>query len=302
MIKGFLGDYSKDIPLDLTIDKDTILVSHTPSLEAVFICKALKNKYKNLRYIQYWSDPIALSGIMPENFNLKRKPFYWLEKKAYDFADEIVFGTATLCKMNSNLYPKFKNKMRSVDWAYLHKDKDKHFISKGFKEFIYAGNYYSSIRNIKPLYDAFNELGNEYHLSVYGNSDIELEDTENVSLYSRISPDELVDIECSYRNTISLLNYSCMQIPGKTFYQTDLEQVILVIADGTHSEELKEYLAKYNRFIICNNNKEDIKQKILEISQMESYECPDEVLELLSPKNVSYNIINGSELVEYSVY
>lgn len=130
--------------------------------EAIFICRELLRRNRALKYIQYWSDPIALSGIMPEQFGFKRKPFYLLEKYAFGLADEIVFGTETLLEMNAVLYPKYKFKMRFVDIAYLHGENSA--ISRKNNMFIYAGNYYGAIRNIKPLYEAFAESGNEFFL------------------------------------------------------------------------------------------------------------------------------------------
>ncbi|GEM_PF-3051076 len=293
MFKGMLHllNYKRLIPQKIKVDNNTVLVSHAPSLEAIFVCNEIMKQYLGLKYIQYWSDPIALSGIMPEQFNLKRKPFYLLEKNAYKKADEIVFGTKTLFEINSKLYPEFKRKMRFVDLAYLHNKKGYSQITENSSKFIYAGNYYSSIRNIKPLYDAFNELGGKYVLNIYGNGDINLTETPNVKIYGRVSPVELTKIESSYKNTISLLNYSCMQIPGKTFYQTGTNKIILVIVDGAHKNELTDSLLQYNRFVICSNNKEDIKAKITDISEIDKYECPKEILDKLSPESVSKSII-----------
>ena len=82
-----------------------------------------------------------------------------------------------------------------------------------------------------------------------------------------------------------------MQIPGKTFYQTGTNKIILVIVDGAHKNELTDSLLQYNRFVICSNNKEDIKAKITDISEIDKYECPKEILDKLSPESVSKSII-----------
>ncbi len=296
MLKGVVLRNGYKFPFinKLNSEKETILLSHMPSYEALFVCREVLTHYPNMRYIQYWSDPIALSGIMPEGFNYKRFPFYLLEKYAYKFADEIVFGTETLLNMSAELYPKYKDNMRYVDIAYLHTSSSPSMYKDRYK-FIYAGNYYSSIRNIKPLYDAFSELNNKYSVDIYGSGDVNLPQTENVKFHNRVSPEELVCIENGYRNTISLLNHSCLQIPGKTFYRTNTDQVILVIADGIHKAELTKYLAKYNRFCICDNNKEDIKRSVEKIAEIEKFCCPENIIDILSPEYVSKRIVEGDK-------
>lgn len=296
MVKGvFISrPYKKILSKKLDLDENTVLVSHTPSYEAFFLCRELLKRCNSIKYIQYWSDPIALSGIMPEQFNYKRQPFYWLEKYAYKLASEIVFGTEPLYMMNSALYPNYKSKMRYVDLAYLHNNDSE--IDKNHNLFIYAGNYYKAIRNIKPLYEAFSELTPNCRLDIYGSGDVELNPTKNIRIHSRISPDELAKIENSYQNTIVLLNHGCMQIPGKTFYRMNTNQNILVIADGSHREELKTYLSRYNRFLICNNDKDDIKVAVQKLMKSEPFHCSDEFLRLLSPEYISSKIIEGDML------
>ena len=297
MLNGviFPQKYRNAVPNGVNTD-GAVIVSHTPSYEAIFICRELLRRNRALKYIQYWSDPIALSGIMPEQFGFKRKPFYLLEKYAFGLADEIVFGTETLLKMNAALYQKFKFKMRFVDIAYLHGENSA--ISRKNNMFIYAGNYYGAIRNIKPLYEAFAESGNEFFLDIYGGGDTELEERDNIKINGRVSPEKLAETEKTYRNTIVLLNHSCLQIPGKTFYRTNTDQIILVIADGAHKDELKKYLSKYNRFVICDNEKEDIKNALRRIANTEAYACPKEIIETLSPEYVSAEIIGGRDSIE----
>lgn len=285
--------YQKVIYSKITSNEQPdLILSHAPSFEAIPFCKALKKKFKKVPFYQYWSDPVALSGIIPEAFGFKRWPFYIAEKRAFKSADQIIFGTKTLLDMNSWLYKKFAKKMRYVDVAYLHKEKKSIFTRNNF-EYIYAGNYFSSIRNIIPLYNAFNGLGGEYKLYIYGASDLDLKSTDNVIVNERIPAKELEKIEASFVNNISLLNHSCMQIPGKTFYQTDTDQNIIVIADGSHKEDIIDYLKTYNRFEICQNTEEEIINKIIKISKTDKFCCTQEIKKFFSPETVSEKIIKG---------
>ena len=283
--KKILCDLCTDIPVP------DIIVSHTPSYEAVCYAKTLKYFYPKAPYYQYWSDPMALSGILPDNYSLKRFPFYYLESKAYKYADQIIFGTKTLYYFNSVLYKKHINKMRYVDVPYLDKADIASKITRPQNEFIYAGNYYSSIRNILPLYNAFNKLGNNFHLTIFGDSDLALDNTENVTVNNRISAKELENIEQSFKNSVCLLNHSCIQIPGKTFYQIDTDQNIIVITDGAYKSEIIDYLNSYGRFIICDNNEISIANALVKTSQHTEYRCPQEIKEKYSPKNVAADLL-----------
>lgn len=292
----FLSKYKKEILQSITVkDKPDLILSHTPSFEAVPYCIVLKKLFGDVPYYQYWSDPIALSGIIPEKLNYKRIPFYFAEKRALNIADEIIYGTKTLFDFNSALFRKQAYKMRYVDIAYINKSKlDASQLRSRF-EFIYAGNYYSETRNILPLYEAFNELGNEFKLHIYGGSDFELKSTDNITVNKRISPKDLEKTEASFVNNICLLNHSCIQIPGKLFYQTDTNQNTLVIADGIYANKIIEYLNTYNRFVICNNSKEEIVKAIKSFTESDDYSCPVHIKMNYSPKKISADIVGGSK-------
>lgn len=288
----FDGGYAKEIIKKLSnSEKPDLILAHAPSFESLPFGKALKKHFKTVPYYQYWSDPLALSGIMPEDFGFKRWLFYLAENHAYKYADQIVFGTKTLLDMNSVLYKKHTDKMRFVDVAYLPKSELAPVITRPSNEFIYAGNYYSAIRNIIPLYNAFNRLGGEYKLYIYGTSDLQLESTENVIINHRIAAKELEKIENSFANNICVLNHSCMQIPGKTFYQTDTEQNILVITDGSHKKQITDYLKIYNRFSICENNEKSIISEVIRISSLGPYTWSDEHKMKFSSKQIAYYIL-----------
>lgn len=139
---------------------DTVLVSHSPSLESVCYCRELKRKYPDIKYIEYWSDPVALSGITPEAFNWKRKPFYWIEKKFFSYADAVIFGTKPLLDAQKKLYSKYVSKMDYIDASYSEYDELDSEVKECKKNnnFLDSGNYYSNIRNISCLFDAVRNL------------------------------------------------------------------------------------------------------------------------------------------------
>ena len=157
--------------------------------------------------------------------------------------------------------------------------------------FIYAGNYYSKIRNIKPLFEAFSEL-KEYELDVYGNGDVSYL-SNNINIKGRISPNELKTIESKYQNVVCVMNSNCIQIPGKIFYRMNCNQNIFVICDGIHQDELIKYLKTFNRFIIVKNNKESIVNGIKNINK--KVFDTKKIEQDYSPKKIAYDILNNNK-------
>lgn len=270
--------HKKDIPSEIDLN-DSILISHNPSIESICLCKYLKNKCS--KYVQYWSDPIAISGILPEDLSIKRVAHKVIEKKCLSYADKIIYGTKVLLDAQKTIYKKYANKMDYIDISYI--EKNKTTTTKPNNRFLYAGNYYSSIRNIYPLYQAFNDfkLG---ELTIYGSSDLQLSSTECVKVNGRISLDQLTEIENEYYNIVCVGNVNCLQIPGKIFYDMNKNKNILVVLDGKYKEEIKSYLDSYNRFITCYNTAEAIKEAI---QQLEKNKLNNEyALENYSPKMI----------------
>ena len=260
--------YKKDVE-KISVEDDDIIISHSPTLEAIPIADELKKKNKKVRYIQYWSDPYALSGITPEAFNLKRIPFYFLEKYALSKSSEIVYGTKTLCDIQKKLYNTQAQKMRYIDVSYCENELiEKQASSNNL--FGYSGNYFSDIRNIMPLYNAFKDMTDE-KLLIIGSGDVCIQNTGNIQILKRVPQTEIVKYENKMDILICILNTNCIQIPGKIFYNTNSNKPILVILDGPYKNEIKEYLISFNRFEFCENEKNSIKAAVKKILSNEEH-------------------------------
>lgn len=266
-----------------------IVISHAPSFESICYLRALKKQFPQALYYEYWSDPMALSGILPENLGVKRWPFVWAEHRALRYADSIVFGTKSLMKFQQRLYSDMAEKMKYIDIPYT--DKGITVVDTIKKNrLIYAGNYYSNIRNIEPLIEALSMMP-DYELDVYGSGDYSGNYAKNVTFHGRIPPEDLNQIEKQYDCKICILNYSCIQIPGKIFYDTNKPVKILVIVDGFYSDDVLEYLESYNRFIFCKNQTSEI---IKAISTLNSYSFDLEwINDKYSPKKIALDLLNG---------
>jgi len=272
----------------IRIEPDFI-IAHAPSLESIFYAKILKKKYIHALYYEYWSDPIALSGITPDTMNIKRFPFKIVESVAFRNADRIIYGTKTLMNFEKKLYPKYASQMTYIDIPYVEKaPMDTHEVIPC--SILYAGNYHKNIRNIEPLIEAVESMEG-YRLDIYGDGEIKDRPLHNTHVHGRISSEELSGIEGKYEYLVCVLNHSCIQIPGKIFYDMARKVKIIVLADGKYKEELCSYLRQYDRFVVCNNTSSEIKEQIISASSSEvDYEI---IKKKFSPKKICSDLLNG---------
>ena len=246
--------------LERFLDTDTILVSQSPGLDAALICKEMKLRYPTIFYVQYWGDPLALSLITPQQYTPKRYILKLIEKRLHKFADKIVFGTESLCSAQLQQFPEIKGKTMACDVSFMPEAIDDR--TKIIKHtFGYFGNYYTSIRNILPLYEAFKQVENG-HLVICGSSDIKLEPTEQVEVLDRIPQDQVENEESKIDVEVCILNSVGIQIPGKVFYHTNTAKHILVLSDGPVADSIEIELGKSSRFIICKNEQKAIEKTV----------------------------------------
>lgn len=272
-------------------DKD-VIISHAPSVVSIYYCRALKLKNSKIRYVQYWSDPFTLAGITLSSYSYKRFLHRWIEKKLLEYADKVIYGTEPLMSIQKKLFAEYAKKMSYVDVSYkaLHRNEN---VSPKYDSarFLYAGNYYQQIRDISKLFMAVHELDGQVNLDVYGMGDVDNLKDSRIVIHDRISPEEMGVIERKYVNEIVILNKNCAQIPGKVFYNINLERNILVLVDGPMKEEITEYLKKYERFYLVNNEIEDIKKALIDLS-MCSYERQKGSFDY-SPEAIANQFIDG---------
>lgn len=272
--------------------KGDLIITHSPSIESILIANAIKQKFPSNMYIQYWSDPLAISGIYPEDLNFKRYLYLLIEKRLLLSADNIVYGTKTLYEHQKEIYTKFKKRMSYIDVAYQSNVIEK-IQPKSNKPLVgYTGQFNTKNRNILPLYNVFNDF-EEADLLICGNGDVPLLEKDNIKvLNKRFSQNQIKKVENEIDIMVGILNSNCIQIPGKIFYHTHTDKVILVILDGRYSDQIYNYLKKFERFEFCDNNEESIRIKLKKILR-EKKNVNKENIFKLSPKEVSKKLIEG---------
>ena len=251
-VKSIVHFSKKRIPTRLFELENYTLVSHSPSVDSILICKKILKENKIRRYVQYWGDPYALSLITPEEFYFKRIPDKWIEGTMHKSADKIVFGTKSLYDAEIKLFPKIKNKASFVEVSFNPESKD---VQENNKRITigYFGNYYSNIRNILPFYNAAKNILDADFI-ICGNSDLKLSSTHNTKVLSRVSQNDVAKLESNIDIVICILNKRGVQIPGKVFYQTNTNKDILVVLDGPMKDEIKHELEESKRFLFCDND------------------------------------------------
>ena len=256
----------KEVHISKPVD---CVLTHLPAIESAYYAKALKKELSASKYIQYWSDPYARSGLTAsEKMPAKRTLLKKLESYLLKQADEIVYGTSLLMETQAKQYPYLAEKMRSCDVSYnvYHGESLREILFENNRLIVgYVGSYRSVHRNADPLYAVFRsnpELGN---LILCGNTDIEREDAENIKVIQKCSPSRALGIEEQLDIHVCLLNKTMSQIPGKIFYQTNSGKPILVILDGPDKAQIQSYLMKFDRFEFAENTEADILEALRRI-------------------------------------
>lgn len=283
------------IPSELKeyLNDDTVMISHSPSIDSILISRHIKKRYPKINYIQYWSDPITLSLITPETVPYKRQILKIIEDKLHECADKIVYGTESLYNAQMKLDSKFFEKSYYSRVSYNNNNNDNNENRSNDCVFGYYGNYYSSIRDIKPLYDAFKYYQSE-KLIICGEGDLNLISYKNIEVLNRVPISSVSQYENKCDVIICILNKVGIQIPGKIFYQINSNKPIIVILDGPYKKEIRNELQKASRFIFAENEMKSISsaidEAILELNLKKTYD-----IKKYSPEAVCAEILHCGE-------
>lgn len=276
-IKAFFGKVARKIyhrvfPFDKTYFKvnkielsnirykyyDVIISDSDPKTSHV-ACKTLISKgLKYGKWVEYWGDPLAaditVKTIYPKTF-LK-----YIEQRLFDKADKIVYTSPFTLEDQKKAFTSFSDKMFYVPTGYL-EHKIFELPKEGKAIVTYTGAYYSTVRNIIPLYEACKEL-DQVKCIITGDTDLKLPKASNIEIQSRGPADYELKISSLI---VCIMNQEGCQIPGKLYHCAGTNKKILVILDGDNIEETQLFIQQWNRFYYCLNNKDDIKEAIKRI-------------------------------------
>lgn len=242
---------------------DIIISASDPKSSHLLARKIFHDNPKlKAKWIQYWGDPMYIDITRKKDWKdiiVKR-----CEANLLRNADKIVYPSPFTLAEQKKLYPSSASKMLFANQATLHQASYSDMQSNSSNVNIcYVGAYNSNVRNIMPLYNFFMTTPNtNLQLIIGGSSDIKLNNSKNIRVIGQLTYEESTMIESSSDILVCVCNKRGTQIPGKIYYLAGYNKPIIVIVDGEYSEQLKQYFAKYQRYIICNNNELSIKEAL----------------------------------------
>ncbi len=273
-----------DISILPSREYDVVISVSDPKTSHIALERLLKQGLKCKKVVEYWGDPfygdITQKALVP-TFVLKRE-----ERKFLKLANRVVYTSPFTLEAQQKAYPDEAHKMVSIPTANI---KERHFPENNSDVFTvgYYGAYFSHIRNIMPLYEASKSFDEKVQFIIEGDSDLELQNTENV----RIIPRGVIENEEKTDLYVCVLNSSGTQIPGKVYHCAATNRPILIVLDGEYKAELRKYFEGFDRYYLCENNTDDISRSIKDIIRENASFAP---LKALSPTSVAKDIINCS--------
>lgn len=240
---------------ELTLNLETVdyIISSSDPKSSHLIAQRLIELHPEFRgkWIEIWGDPF-FGDISFENrqyTQIKKE-----EKKLISSADRVVYVSPLTLIKQQELYPDYASKMIYLPIPYVEKIISNQHDLKTIRpiEIAYCGDYYSNIRNIQPLYECVNQSP-LYHLTICGATDLHLKQTSQVTIYPRVSRDQVARIENKADILVHLSNLKGTQIPGKIYQYAGTNKPILFILDGEKGM-LCGLFDKYKRFYFTEND------------------------------------------------
>lgn len=252
--------------VDLKAKKyDFIISSSDPKSSHLFVEKLLleQGKYFQGKWVQIWGDPFYDDITLLKNVN--RNDVYNEENRLLGGADKVVYVSKLTLLKQQDRYVSNALKMEFHPIPYNREivTANRNLRDLDVVNLAYCGDYASNVRNIVPLYNAIKDC-KKANLVIYGNSDITLNNTENITLKRRQSYEKVDELESKSDILVHLSNLRGSQIPGKIFQYSGTSKPILFILDGD-SALLRSEFEKYNRYYFAFNNSDSITKTIEQI-------------------------------------
>lgn len=292
---------------------DIMFSMHEPPSSHICAYK-IKKKYKNLKWITYWSDPWTKDSTR-ENINIVRRKFEEAyERKVVKLSDKFVFVT----KENRDDYIKTynieKEKTFVITRGYdeeVYKDialeEKPRLINAEKINVVYAGEIFTKLRDIKPFIAALERLKkentdffNKLNILFFGNIDdenvkIKLSSIENVKVSDRIPYKKALSYIINSDILLLFGNKNSKQIPAKIYDYFGCNGYILVML-GDAKDPIISVIEDKDKCSVIMNEEEEIVRGLIEICNKiidgnKSY--PIKEYEWKNISNKLYRILKG---------
>ena len=264
---------------------DVIFSMHEPPSSHICALK-IKEEFKNIPWVTYWSDPWLKDSTRENISKLRRKFEEGYEKKIVELSDRFIFVT----KANRDDYIQTYNipieKTFIVTRGYDEEQYNEIKISSNPKmlsdekiNFVYAGEIFSKLRDVRPFIDALdeikekdNELFKKLNILFFGNIDDEdiknkLISVENINVSPRIPYNEALGYMLNSEVLLLFGNKNSKQIPAKIYDYFGADGLIFVIL-GDENDPIKDVVLNKNKCVVVNNTADEIVSGINKIISM----------------------------------
>lgn len=291
---GVYGIYSTFVRKASTFrgsaEYDYVLSISTPTASHLLAYRLLKSGHVAAKHwIQIWEDPWYTDAY---GFNGKKRIFRE-EQRLLSFAEKICYVSPLTLRRQQSLFPESAHKMFWQPLPYYYKDTTVEQPTFDHNVYGYFGAYYPAARDLQPFYEAAKETGVE--VNICGDPASLFPTTSQIHIHPRLPLNELKPIEDSTNVLIFLCNRKGGQIPGKIYQYSATNKTILFIMDGTEEEQrvLKEYFGKFNRYVFCQNTKDDIARAIRRIESGDLEEVRNVPLDDFNPVKTVTKILEA---------
>ena len=272
------------------VEYDYIISISTPVTSHLLTHNLLKAGHiKGKHWIQIWEDPWYSDAY---GFNCKER-IRLEEQRLLSFAEKVCYVSPLTLRNQQRIFPESAEKMFWQPLPYYYRNIAEEQISFGHNVYGYFGAYYPAARDLQPFYDAARETGVE--VNICGDPSNLFPATEQIRIHPRLPLHELKPIEDCTNVLVFLCNRRGGQIPGKIYQYSATNKTILFIMDGTEEEQLvlKEYFGQFNRYVFCQNTKEDIASAIRRIESGNLGNVQNVPLENFDPVKTITNILEA---------
>jgi hypothetical protein len=269
---------------------DVIISSSDPKSSHLLARRIFKeNKTCKAKWVQYWGDPML--NDITRKCDWRNGLVRYHEGKLLSKADRVIYVSPLTLNEQKGTFKEFSYKMDFANQSVANFYNNIYNKNNNKDETIkvgYFGAYYSTVRNIMPLYNSVR--ASNFVLNICGESDIALDSMENILIEKKLSYKEVVKREEDSDIIVCICNLKGAQIPGKIYYSAGYAKPIIIILDGEHKNYLRSYFNMFNRFILCDNEENSVKEAIeIAISQLKNKDF--NIPEQLKPEYVAKKVL-----------
>ena len=264
---------------------DVMFSMHEPPSSHICALK-IKEEFKDLPWVTYWSDPWLKDSTRANISKARRKFEGSFERRIVELSDRFIFVT----KANRDDYISSYNipveKTYIVTRGYdenqyeeIKKSLTPKLINKEKVNFVYAGEIFSKLRDVRPFIEALNNikdtnisLYNDLNVMFFGNIDDEeiknkLMAVDNINVSPRIPYDEALAYMLNSEVLLLFGNKNSKQIPAKIYDYFGADGIIFVIL-GDENDPIKDVVENKNKCVVVNNTADEIVNGINKIISM----------------------------------